>query len=996
MLLKIYGYSTSNEVFAHDWLLVLIRYKDDKEIIFHNSLANNVQQFIDMYDPILIGHNARYYDQYILKAVLSSYTPEEIKDVNDYIINGGQGFELDFGYVEIPPIWDTIQDIVPMRSLKEIEANLRLNITETTIPFDLPTKWTKKEYEEVLYYCEHDVMALKPLFEKRYGYFKTKFDICLLSNIDPLYNTGLTNAKLCAKFLKAKMIKRDDEREYTIPSNISIDLIDKKILNFFARIKDNSISDDELFTSKLDYDFHGMPSVFAWGGAHGAKANFIYDYTAEPNKIVINEDFASLYPHLLALPTYNFISRNIQDKNAYYNTLKHRLQLKKEGKKEEQLPLKLILNTTYGCQNNKYNDLYDPRGARGTCISGQLLISELTERIYSIGDVELVQLNTDGLMVKLPKNKLEEYYKVSNEFSKKCGIELEYDIIYKIVQRDVNNYCMIYGNEESKKIKAKGGCFSALPEIKINKDGTLDTKVITDFKSNSLSIVAESILKKLLFNIPVEETINNCNDIFRFQIISHLGTTYEKCVQESPNGDIELQRNNRIYAGKIPSGAIIKVKPNGRRDSLASQPPNPIIDNGNKCTIEDINKEWYIEIANQRVNDFLGIKRLEEYKKDELITLAEELGLDIDKKTKKADLIKIIKEKKKGNEMTMATKQELEEKLQKSLEQNEKLVEKLKERNDNVEAEKQIIKPLDDKQADTFSLLHKIHQFRKKVRERNFEFDKELPANLGGGEYYSIDQFYNAVQEIALEVGLDFSFETTRLLQFDKELTKPANKLPIHVATVETVAKFTDINTGKGKQYITIAQGSDTIDKAVASASSMAFRNWFYKNFTPKNMSEEELDEKPVEESKPKVPVYVPEKKKEEIKKEVVKQVQQETSDDEDIKAICENIMKIKKLSGDETYGVDISKELTSGILSSADILERDLKIKKELKEIENKIKENSEMICENIMKIRDYPGCEKYGDKTLPKLMDGNITLKDISEIDLKVKQKLKKVQNG
>ena len=938
MLLKIYGYSTSNEVFAHDWLLVLIRYKDDKEIIFHNSLANDVQQFIDMYDPILIGHNARYYDQYILKAVLSSYTPEEIKDVNDYIINGGQGFELDFGYVEIPPIWDTIQDIVPMRSLKEIEANLRLNITETTIPFDLPTKWTKKEYEEVLYYCEHDVMALKPLFEKRYGYFKTKFDICLLSNIDPLYNTGLTNAKLCAKFLKAKMIKRDDEREYTIPSNISIDLIDKKILNFFARIKDNSISDDELFTSKLDYDFHGMPSVFAWGGAHGAKANFIYDYEKEPNEIVINEDFASLYPHLLALPTYNFISRNIQDKNAYYNTLKHRLQLKKEGKKEEQLPLKLILNTTYGCQNNKYNDLYDPRGARGTCISGQLLISELTERIYSIGDVELVQLNTDGLMVKLPKNKLEEYYKVSNEFSKKCGIELEYDIIYKIVQRDVNNYCMIYGNEESKKIKAKGGCFSALPEIKINKDGTLDTKVITDFKSNSLSIVSEAILKKLLFDIPVEETINNCNDIFRFQIISHLGTTYEKCVQESTNGDIELQRNNRIYAGKIPSGAIIKVKPNGRRDSLASQPPNPIIDNGNKCTIEDINKEWYIEIANQRVSDFLGIKRLEEYKKDELVTLAEELGLDIDKKTKKADLIKIIKEKKKGNEITMATKQELEEKLQKSLEQNEKLVEKLKEKeNGAVEAEKQIIKPLDDGQVDTFSLLHKIHQFRKKVRERNFEFDKELPANLGGGEYYSIDQFYNAVQEIALEVGLDFSFETTRLLQFDKELTKIANKLPIHVATVETVAKFTDINTGKGKQYITIAQGSDTIDKAVASASSMAFRNWFYKNFTPKNMSEEELDEKPFEESKPKVPVYVPEKKKEEIKKEVVKQVQQENSDDEDIKAICENIMK-----------------------------------------------------------IREYPGCEKYGDKTLPKLMSGNLSSADILEIDLKVKQKLKKVQNG
>ena len=568
------------------------------------------------------------------------------------------------------------------------------------------------------------------------------------------------------------------------------------------------------------------------------------------------------------------------------------------------------------------------------------MILQLIHDLQQIPTLEMVSANTDAVMYTIEEKYKEQAHKVLDDWQSLTGLELEEDKVVKIIMANVNNYVeIVQTGDNNYKVNYKGGNFAGKHIFKWDKENRkFKYEFKDDLKSNSLTIVSEAILKKLLFNIPVEETINNCNDIFRFQIISHLGTTYEKCVQESPNGDIELQRNNRIYAGKIPSGAIIKVKPNGRRDSLASQPPNPIIDNGNKCTIEDINKEWYIEIANQRVSDFLGIKRLEEYKKDELVTLAEELGLDIDKKTKKADLIKIIKEKKKGNEITMATKQELEEKLQKSLEQNEKLVEKLKEKeNGAVEAEKQIIKPLDDGQADTFSLLHKIHQFRKKVRERNFEFDKELPANLGGGEYYSIDQFYNAVQEIALEVGLDFSFETTRLLQFDKELTKPANKLPIHVATVETVAKFTDINTGKGKQYITIAQGSDTIDKAVASASSMAFRNWFYKNFTPKNMSEEELDEKPVEESKPKVPVYVPEKKKEEIKKEVVKQVQQENSDDEDIKAICENIMK-----------------------------------------------------------IREYPGCEKYGDKTLPKLMSGNLSSADILEIDLKVKQKLKKVQNG
>ena len=234
------------------------------------------------------------------------------------------------------------------------------------------------------------------------------------------------------------------------------------------------------------------------------------------------------------------------------------------------------------------------------------------------------------------------------------------------------------------------------------------------------------------------------------------------------------------------------------------------------------------------------------------------------------------------------------------------------------------------------SLLKKINEFRKEIRKRGFIFDKELPSNLGGGEYYSIDQFYNAVQETAIQVGLDFSFETTDVISFEKELVKPSGRLPIHVATVETLATFTDLDTGASKEYITIAQGSDTIDKAISGASTLAFRQWFYKNFTPKDMDEEELDKKEeqVKSEAPKVPVYVPETKKEEIKKEVVKQVQQESTDDEDIKEICENIMKIRKALGDDTYGAKTLEKVMSGKLSDADIMEIDLKIKNKMEKV--------------------------------------------------------------
>lgn len=592
--------------------------------------------------------------------------------------------------------------------------------------------------------------------------------------------------------------------------------------------------------------------------------------------------------------------------------------------------LKLPLNAYSGCLRAKFNKLYDNLQGFSICATGQMLLLQLIHDLKEVPTVDLCSCNTDAVMYTIEEEYQKQALKVLNDWQELTGLELEEDNIMKIIMRDVNNYVSILKVKDEYEVHYKGGEFRGNHIFEWDKENKrFNYTFKDDLKNNSMTIVSEAILKNLLFNIPVEETINNCNDIFRFQIISHLGSTYEKCVQESETGDIELQRNNRIYAGNIKSGTIIKIKPDGRRDSLANCPTNPIVDNANKLTINDINKNWYIDLANQRINDFLGVKRLENYKKEELLEMAKQYNLDIDKKTKKEDIIKIIKEKKKGNDI-MATKQELEERLTKATEQNEKLVEKMKEMEVKQPMSIEIVSNSEGK-----GLYHKINELRKEIREMEFIYDKELPSNLGGGEYYGIDQFYNAIQNACIEAGLDFSFETTELIQFDKELTKPAGKLPIHVATVKTLATLTDIETGESKNYITIAQGSDTIDKAVASASSMAFRNWFYKNFTPKDMKEDELDNQDVEKSEaPKVPVYVPEKKKEEIKEKVVEQVQQEDSDDEDIKIICDNIMKIREKINDDSYGENVLKALTSGILSSTDILEIDLKVKNKMEKV--------------------------------------------------------------
>ena len=682
-------------------------------------------------------------------------------------------------------------------------------------------------------------------------------------------------------------------------------------------------------------------------------------------RILENWDVSSLYPSLAEI--FGYLSRNQENTNDYIKIKKMRMDAKHGKLTKEFLEplgltnddlkdgLKLPINAYTGALRAVFNKLYDPLQGFSICTTGQLLILQLIHDLQEIPTIEMVSANTDAVMYTIEEEYKELAHKVLEDWQIHTGLELEEDKIVKIIMRDVNNYAeIVQKGDNNYEVHYKGGELTRGNHKFIwNKEKkTFEYSFSDSLKSNSMSIVSEALLKFLLFDIPIRTTIEKCDDIFRFQIISHLGSTYDKIVQESEDCDLVLQRNNRIYAGKKKSGNIVKVKPNGRRDSLANCPPNPIVDNSNKCKIEDINKEWYIEFAEKKANDFIGVKRLEEYKKDELIEKANNYGIDFDKKIKKSDLIELIKnhEKQLTNKLEydtitnerrneLMTKQELEVKLQEtndrleqSLSQNEKLVEKLKEKENN-----KMNISMEDLTNDNLckvSLLKKLNEFRKKVRERKFVFDKELPNNLGGGEYYSIDQFYNAVQEIALEVGLDFTFETTDLVQFDKELTKPSGKLPIHVATVCTVATFTDIDTGYEKEYVTIAQGSDTIDKAIASASSMAFRNWFYKNFTPKDMKEDELDDKPEEQSKPKVPVYVPEQKKEEIKKEVVKQVQQEESDKEDIKEICENIMKIKEKTNNPDYGESTLQRLMSGSLSSADIMEIDLKIKNKMESV--------------------------------------------------------------
>ena len=91
-------------------------------------------------------------------------------------------------------------------------------------------------------------------------------------------------------------------------------------------------------------------------------------------------------------------------------------------------------------------------------------------------------------------------------------------------------------------------------------------------------------------------------------------TSYHQTVHEVNGELVEVQRVNRIYATADEQyGMIYKVKLNDRaevvrKDKLANCPARCLIDNENKISVNQIDRQFYIDLAQKRINDFKGIK----------------------------------------------------------------------------------------------------------------------------------------------------------------------------------------------------------------------------------------------------------------------------------------------------------------------------------------------------------------------------------------------------
>ncbi|MDS1004438.1 hypothetical protein P9J83_13135 [Clostridium sporogenes] len=558
------------EVFKYDWLVV-IKDTDTKKT---HTIVNNVEELRNFYetnkDNIWCGYNSRSYDQWILKAIIAGFNPKEL---NDYII------------VEHKPAWKFSSTLFKIQlfnydvmtsfhGLKQLEGFMGNDIRETTVSFNMDRKLTEKELQEVIFYCNHDVEQTMEVFINRIEEFEAHMG--LIKNFKlPLKYISKTKAQLSSIILGADKAERNDEFEITIVPTIKINKY-KEILSWYK----NPLNRD--YKKSLEIEVAGVPHTFGWGGLHGARDKYMGE------GIFINSDVGSFYPSLMI--QYNFLSRNVRDKSKFKEIYDYRMQLKREGKKKEQQPYKIVLNSTYGASKDKYNNLFDPLQANNVCINGQLMLLDLIEKVIEgVPGIKLIQSNTDGVMWKL-ENKLdiEVYKKICDEWCNRTRMTLDHDHIKKVVQKDVNNYLIVM---ENGKIKSKGAYVKAL--------GKLDY---------DLPIVNKALMEYFIDGITPEETINNCNQLKEFQKVCKVSSKYLYAYHGNEKLD---ERVLRVFASRSRSDAgVSKVKTEGgTKEKIASTPMKCFIDNSDiegKETPRKLDKQWYIDVAWKRINDFIG------------------------------------------------------------------------------------------------------------------------------------------------------------------------------------------------------------------------------------------------------------------------------------------------------------------------------------------------------------------------------------------------------
>ena len=286
------------------------------------------------------------------------------------------------------------------------------------------------------------------------------------------------------------------------------------------------------------------------GGLH-SKFPFVYSFTAADEaqgKVCREYDVASYYPHIILQsdmePFEGF-------RDEYQSMVDQRLDAKAAGETHRANALKIAINSVYGKLSQHGSSLYKPELALHTTLTGQFALLKLIEDIGDVPNVEILQANTDGIVVMGDKDVMDTTIEARVQaWSETTQLHTETTEYERFLQLNCNEYVAFMPDGTT---KDKGGL--------LVQNGNISHQPAFD-------IVRTAVHNYYRDGTPLRDTVYGCEDLRPF-----LKQCYSVAGFEKVNTDTSVQ----------PLGSVIRAyetdsipdeirKRNTNRGLLATDP----------------------------------------------------------------------------------------------------------------------------------------------------------------------------------------------------------------------------------------------------------------------------------------------------------------------------------------------------------------------------------------------------------------------------------------
>ena len=435
-----------------------------------------------------------------------------------------------------------------MTSLKAIEFNMRMDNIQD-LPFGVGKVIDVKQIRDLFDYCGNDVEATRMFLEQSKDKLEFRRSLALKY---PDYDwMNFSDVKIGKTFFQMRLEAAGVQLYYygndgrvprqTPRSRIALAecMPNVRFDNYSLERVREAIRGSVITQTKgaldLSAQMGGLTYYFGTGGIHASVEN--QSYVANAAYGIYDVDVTSLYPSLAI--AYNLYPEHLGPTFVkVYEQLRSERLTHKKGTPENAM-LKLALNGVYGESNSPFSVFYDPKFTMSITIHGQLLIAKLAEMISDIIGAKIIQANTDGITVWMPRSMKHRLDAACRAWEDGTGLTLEHAEYSRLHIADVNSY------------------IAQTVDGKVKRKGRYEYDV--EWHQDASALVVQKVAEKVLLEgADIRKTVEEWPDLHDFMLRIKVPRT-SRLVLVGPDSEL-TDKTVRYYMSK-EGAAMFKVMP---------------------------------------------------------------------------------------------------------------------------------------------------------------------------------------------------------------------------------------------------------------------------------------------------------------------------------------------------------------------------------------------------------------------------------------------------